>query len=534
MAAMGVAATEAKAAEPRMSRVTPSTTRVEPLTGTPPDTALRPGALVDGYRLEGVLGRQTGSSIVYVATHVSTQEVRALKAMPAGLTADEEARARFKADVSDLTDLVHPSVVRVHGSAHSGSGLFLVMELVQDPSLASLMRFGELSERRAVELLLSVAEALDYAGGRGVAHRDLKPQKVLVSREGGVRAMVLDFGAGKPRAIPVDQIDGHSETTAYASPEQLRGEVVTRAGNVYSIGAIAFECLTGTRPAEGAGSDSSSPSLAVLRPDLGRRLERVLRRGMDPDPDKRPATAGDLLREVRDALEASAGSPMTSAVQEARHPVPPDSTPTGATNEAALRSAAPARPVHERSASTFRAPRDAPGRDAVERDPHARRTAFAAVLATGGLLAVAAAGTAGWLAGSSVAGEGGANAEYARGLHARVEVLNDRRMTLRTRLAGAVTRSGQSETARSLARAYDSTAVSLRALESPPPFRGRHDAVEDAAVKARDAYRQLGARARRGDRAGYRRAVRRVRSIELTLERELRALSNPARSGRAL
>jgi len=192
-------------------------------------TGLPRGALVDGYRVEGVIGRQTGAGVVYVATLPSTGETLALKMLGRWLAEDDGAIARFSEDLARQSALDHEHIVRTRGTGESSAGTFLVMDLVRGTSLKKLIVLRELDERRAHDLLLPVAQALDHAHGCQFPHRDLKPQKIIVSRRAKKGAMLTDFGAAKPRRMSEEEFAENLETLEYAAPEQLRGEPVTGA-----------------------------------------------------------------------------------------------------------------------------------------------------------------------------------------------------------------------------------------------------------------------------------------------------------------
>ena len=519
----------------------------------PTGAGLGPGAAVAGYRLEGVLGRQTGSGVVYAATHLSSGRIVAVKMLPAATLEDEESDRLFREDVSIQVALRHPHLVRTYGGGLSRVGPFLVMDLVEGTSLKSAILFREVTDAHALDLLAPVAEALDLAGRSGMPHRDLKPQKILLPRDEPARAVLTGLGAGKPRSAGREELGRHLETLEYASPEQLRGEPVTRASNVYSMACIVFECLTGQPPRDGDALSRATQerSLAALRPDLNPAIGTALRRGMADDPRERFQTVAELVRGTAElVVESHAGPPPA----------------TGETVRAAPRSRASDRDAARRDvaatlgAATLESPsgrvatppstsRDRPDGSAETSPspavPQRRRglgPVYLGSLAAALLLPGAAA--AGWLwGGRSVSEESppppapvavprsspASTLEYADALHEQVAVLNGSRTSLRDRLARARTPNGQAETAHELARVYTSTAASLAELSEPPAAREAHGAVVTAARRARDAYRRLTVSAQRGDVRGYRRAAAAVGSAELSMERALRRLSTIGR-----
>ena len=524
------------------------------------------GAVVEGYRVEGVIGRQTGAGVVYVAADPSTGKKVALKLLPRWLTADEAALARLFHDVSIQSALCHKHIIKTHGSGRSSSGPFLIMDLARGTSLKRMIAFRELDERRALDLLLPVAEALDFAHRRDMPHRDLKPQKIIVSRDGNAGAMVADFGAAKPRHMSDHELSENLETLEYAAPEQLRGKIVTGASNVYSLAVILFECLIGASPFEDSASGRgdaahpapSPPSLGALRPDLDRSLDAVIRKGMAIEPAGRFSSSAELVRSAVSALgenrsqtafaRTRSAPPTAAATVPFARAVPASALPVS--------SAPPGAPASAVAAPVTKVPLNgAPDRTSESRtrqtaqgiggEPRRLRVApLGIALVAAGLITAAAAG--GWLAGrpatlvnlisptptaAPLSSSPSEVDEYAEALHDRIAALNSRRTSLRQRLGRARTPVGQAETARALGRTYGATARSLTAVDRPPSMRAEHAAIVARARQAREAYGRLALRARRGDDAGYRRSVSAVGAAELAFARALRRTS--ARGGDA-
>ena len=227
---------------------------------------------VGPYRILRELGRG-GMGRVFLAEEETAEYRRAvaLKVIR-HLGFDDQALRRFRDEVRILASLEHPGIARFFDGGRAADGTwFLALEYVEGEDLLGFVRRRELGLRERVELFVQVLDAVDFAHRRLVVHRDLKPGNVLVSAEG--RAKLLDFGISKildPEREDATRTEMHALTPAYASPEQLRGERVTIAADVYSLGVMLYELLAGRRPfarREGAGGDLVELSRAVLEGD---------------------------------------------------------------------------------------------------------------------------------------------------------------------------------------------------------------------------------------------------------------------------
>jgi hypothetical protein len=266
--------------------------------------------VVDGkYRLEQLLGRG-GMGAVYRARDMRLDRLVAVKVVRAELLGDLDARRRFRREAQLVARLQHPSIVAIfdYGTLPDG-GAFLVMELVRGEDLRRvLLREGRMEPPRAAKILTSVCAAIEAAHREGVLHRDLKPENILLPG-GGTEAKVLDFGvakliaddppkdyeAGTPDAAAVLTAAGTIVgTPAYMAPEQFHGAATDARTDVFSLGVIAYEMLTGELPF-GRGSMAEvvlaqARGALPLRPDVSPALERAVRAALDPDADRRPGT----------------------------------------------------------------------------------------------------------------------------------------------------------------------------------------------------------------------------------------------------
>ena len=285
-----------------------------------PTSDLAPGSVLAGYRIEAMVGRG-GMGVVYRATQLALERAVALKVVAPGLAHDPAFRERFGREAKLAASVEHPHVLPVYEAGEQDGVLFLSMRFVEGEDLASfLRREGSLAPARAAALVAQVAEALDAAHARGLVHRDVKPQNVLVeAREGREHAFLCDFGLSKRAlsASTLTQAGGFVGTLDYASPEQVRGEETGRGADVYALGCVLYHCLTGSVPFP--HPDELAKLWAHLHEPVpapgthGQELasfDTVVARAMAKDPKDRHASAGEL---AEDALAAAAAVPLAPA-----------------------------------------------------------------------------------------------------------------------------------------------------------------------------------------------------------------------------
>ncbi|HEY5336168.1 MAG TPA: protein kinase [Mycobacteriales bacterium] len=283
----------------------------------------RRGDVLDGrYRLDRRVGTG-GTSDVWAATDQRLERQVAVKIVRIDPD-DVVAAQRGPAEARLLGGLTHPHLVSVY-DAHfpadgEASSAYLVMELVEGGTLALSLSAGPLEPLRAREVVAEVASALAYMHGRGVIHRDVKPANILFARDGG--AKLTDFGIARVLGSPgLTQTGLLMGTAPYLSPEQVRGAPPTPASDVYSLGLVLLEALTGTRAYPGTASESAIARL-TRRPDvppwLTPDLAAVVEEMTDDDPAARP-TAIAVSRQLgaRPVVDG-AGLPETAAIQARR------------------------------------------------------------------------------------------------------------------------------------------------------------------------------------------------------------------------
>jgi Protein kinase domain/zinc-ribbon domain len=281
-----------------------------------------PGTIIaERYRIVALLGRG-GMGEVYRAEDLRLSQVLAIKFLPESLTQDATALGRFHSEVRTARQVSHPNVCRMFDIGDADGVPFLTMEYVDGEDLSSLVRrIGRLPQDKAIEVTRQICAGLAAAHERGVVHRDLKPANVMLDGAGKVR--ITDFGlAGIAENIKGAEL--RAGTPAYMAPEQMAGKEVTIKSDIYSLGLVMYEVLTGKRAFDAAtmpellksreAGTITNPSSLVR--DLDPLLERVVLRCIEKDPAKRPASA----LQVSAALPG--GDPLAAALAAGETPSP--------------------------------------------------------------------------------------------------------------------------------------------------------------------------------------------------------------------
>src|SRR3954447_8090548 len=272
---------------------------------------LAPGTIVGGYRIESVAGRG-GMGVVYRATQLRLNRTVALKVIADELAEDSGFRERFDHESEIAASIDHPNILPVYEAGDHDGMLYLSMRFVEGTDLKALIRAqGRLPAARATHILAQVADALDAAHARGLVHRDIKPANILIGS--GDRTFLTDFGLTKH----AESVSGLTKTgtwvgTAdYVAPEQVQGQHVDARTDVYSLGCVLFETLTGEipypRPTEiakiYAHLQEEPPAVDWAALGVPAAMDAVVRRALAKDPAARYQSAGDLGRAAQAAAE---------------------------------------------------------------------------------------------------------------------------------------------------------------------------------------------------------------------------------------
>ena len=262
------------------------------------------GRTVGPYDLEGVLG-QGGFAWVFRGRELDGSPV-AVKVLKPRYAGDPQFERRFRNEAEMAAQLQHPNIIRIRFVARSGSYVYFGMDLCADSLAARLQREGPLPEPDIVQITEDVAQGLRFAHGRGVIHRDLKPDNILLRSDGS--AVISDFGiaralSGHVASTGVDMAIG---TPQYLSPEQAQGRPLDARLDFYALGITLFKAAAGEVPF--ASSDwfelarmhveDTPPSLRKRRPELSKRFERIVMKCLAKHPDDRYRDASELLGDL--------------------------------------------------------------------------------------------------------------------------------------------------------------------------------------------------------------------------------------------
>jgi tRNA A-37 threonylcarbamoyl transferase component Bud32 len=348
----------------------------------------QPTGLLGGrYRLGPVIGRG-GMATIYRATDVRQEREVAVKILRPEVATDPDLAHRFRREALAATVLRHPNIVACLDTGTDGDRAYLVMALVDGEDLAvRLRRGGRLAPRQAARIGLDVARALGVAHVRGIVHRDVKPGNILLAADG--RAMVTDFGIARLAADAEAALPGTTlGSVHYFSPEQARGRTTTPASDIYGLGLVLFEALTGTRAWTGDTTDAialarvgaPAPSARAVRPEVPAALEAVVRRALAPDPGDRYPNGTSMAAALEPIVNAPDTASPTSVV-----PVPEPRANRSASG-AIPRSAAAAPAANPRSR-----PRAGRPTIAIPRGFRGGGTSASALLVVIGIVGVVAA-----------------------------------------------------------------------------------------------------------------------------------------------
>jgi serine/threonine protein kinase len=276
---------------------------------------VQPGSHLGHYEILATVGKG-GMGEVYKARDTKLGREVAIKTLPAEFAADAERLARFEREGRLLASLNHPDIVTIHSVEEADGVHFLTMELVEGQSLADILTEEGVDLDRLFEIALPLTEALAAAHAKGITHRDLKPQNIMITRQ--ERPKILDFGLAKfaqgDESQLLSEMITESQTQAgmivgtvpYMSPEQIQGRRVDRRSDIFSLGIVLFEMATGRRPFTGDSSiellsgilKDQPPSASDLRPEVPEGVSRIIGRCLAKDPEDRYQDAAELNRAI--------------------------------------------------------------------------------------------------------------------------------------------------------------------------------------------------------------------------------------------
>ncbi|MFP5371310.1 MAG: serine/threonine-protein kinase, partial [Actinomycetes bacterium] len=297
-------------------------------------TVQEPGTEIAGYRIESLIGRG-GMAVVYRAEDLRLGRKVALKLLTPQLADNDQFRQRFMRESRLAASLDHPNIVPIYEAGEAEGQLFIAMRFVLGSDLKGVLAEagGQLPVHRTLRLFTQIGDALDSAHRAGLVHRDVKPANVLVAADrehtrsaSGDHVYLTDFGLTKRTSELSAGLTGTGHflgTVDYVSPEQIQGRPVGPGTDVYALGCVLYECLTGQLPFRRdddaallwAHLVEAPPPVTGIRPELPAAVDAVVARAMAKSPGDRYASCEELLQELELALgmPATVASPGSSA-----------------------------------------------------------------------------------------------------------------------------------------------------------------------------------------------------------------------------
>jgi serine/threonine-protein kinase len=263
------------------------------------------GSQIDSYRIEAPVAR-SGMASIFRATDVRNNRQVALKIPHPDMEADPILSDRFHREAGIGEKLNHPKVMRVYGGEER-SRIYMVMEWCEGRLLRAIMDEGRIPQDRAIRIAVAVLEALDYIHANGVVHRDLKPENIMVDDQDNIK--LIDFGIASDsaaRRLTYANFTATLGTPNYISPEQVKGKRGDGRSDIYSIGIILYEMLTGRQPFSGSSPMAVMNDRLLNHPmpptiansAISPQLQEVLYRALERDPKNRYAKASEFLRDL--------------------------------------------------------------------------------------------------------------------------------------------------------------------------------------------------------------------------------------------
>ncbi len=270
-------------------------------------------ALGAEYAVERAIG-QGGFAVVFLVRDRTLKRSLAVKVLSPDLVLSKSVIERFRREAETIAQLSHAHIVPVHFVGHREDLFYLAMAMVEGESLADrLEREGALPVEEAARIFREIASALDLAHRRGVVHRDIKPHNVLLERESG-RALLTDFGIARTAEGSALTVSGMVVgTPAYMSPEQVTGDRVDHKTDLYALGAVAYQMLSGKPPFGGGTAEAvlfrrvveAPEAIEKVRPETPAPLAQLVNRCLAPDPATRPGSAADIVQALGGTTPAS-------------------------------------------------------------------------------------------------------------------------------------------------------------------------------------------------------------------------------------
>jgi serine/threonine protein kinase len=281
------------------------------------------GKTISHYKILAKIG-EGGMGVVYKGEDTKLRRTVALKFLPQELMKDSEAKERFVQEAQAAAALDHPNICTVHEIEEADGQTFIAMAYIEGQSLKEKINAGPVEINRAINIAIQVAEGLREAHERGVVHRDVKPANIILTEKG--QAKIMDFGLAKLSwGVDLTKTAMIMGTAAYMSPEQAKGETVDYCTDIWSLGCVLYEMLSGMRPFKNRYDQAilhsvlyeEPESIGNLKSDLPEEVENIISKCMQKDPKNRYSDMGNLLRDLKSIpLEDKSGSSRTETAEE--------------------------------------------------------------------------------------------------------------------------------------------------------------------------------------------------------------------------
>jgi len=263
------------------------------------------GKTISHYKITEKLG-EGGMGVVYKAQDIQLQRHVALKFLPPHVSDDPQEKARFMQEAQSASALNHPNITTIYGIENTPDGIFIAMEYVEGETLKHMVQKEPLPVKRVLDIGIQICEGLTMAHEKGLVHRDIKSDNIMVNPRGQVK--IMDFGLAKLKgAVGLTDTGSTLGTAAYMSPEQASGEEVDQRSDVFSFGVVLFEILTGKLPFRGEHPaaivysiiNEMPEPLAAYRANLPEGLQRIVDKALEKEKDERYQHIDDLLADLR-------------------------------------------------------------------------------------------------------------------------------------------------------------------------------------------------------------------------------------------
>ena len=278
--------------------------------------------LDDRYEILEVIGTG-GMAVVYKAMCHRLNRCVAVKILRDELAQDEEFRQRFQTEAQAVAMLSHPNIVSVYDVSHSEGVEYIVMELIEGVTLMQYMKKkGALGWKEALHFAVQISKALEHAHEKGIIHRDIKPQNIMILKDGTIK--VADFGIAALESAQEKKSDQTVGSVHYIAPEQARGEQPDPRSDIYSLGVVMYEMLTGKMPYDGDTAEQVAMKHITghpvppqeLNPDIPEELAAITLKAMNSDINARYQSASELLRDLEDFRKQQAAANLGSGSDE--------------------------------------------------------------------------------------------------------------------------------------------------------------------------------------------------------------------------